>query len=115
MRSQVVPKYYRIAMAEDLRRLLGSIPVKAVAEESGGDHVYLGSGTVTVRGEELRATVRVGIEDGVLRLSVTVPEASVDVNCPFDTGERRAAAAEAVTAAIRLASEIRPVRMYVGS
>jgi len=115
MRSEVVPKYYRIAMAKDLRRLLAAIPVKNIVEEPGGDHVYLGSGTVDIRGSELRATVRIGLEEGALRLSVTVPDADVNVSCPFDTGERRGTAAEAVTAAIQLASEIRPIRMYVGS
>lgn len=100
-RSMVVSKFYRLQMAEDLRRLLKNLPVENVIEVMKGNHIYLGHGTTRIGARFHPTILRVWEERGDLGLLVSVPNSGIRISCPFRTEEERASAPNLVREAVR--------------
>jgi len=99
-RTQVVSKFYRLKMSKELRDLLRSLPFQIEEEVRGMDHVYLGRGTLRLSGGRHPAEASVRLRNGGLIASVSVPEAGIQVEGPFETPEDRSSFPEEVRRAV---------------
>ncbi len=100
--NRLVAKYQRLKLSEELRSMVGELPVHGLEERQFGGNVYLGQGTIRTGCGEAPVLVRVWMDgDGDLFAGFRSDKAGIELREPFNTAEERTAFPKKVQATVK--------------
>jgi hypothetical protein len=88
--QQVVSKYLRLKMTDELREMIQKIPFISLEETQTSSHIYLGSGKIRSKNRSYPAMIRVWIRSDEIWASIKAFGCGVSISNKFKTvAERR--------------------------
>jgi len=97
-RSKLISKFYRLKIADELRKFIEGLPVREVHETQMGDSIYIGRGELCVGHTYYPVGIRVWFRHDQIVAQVIAPQASISIYAepfdPFGTAELVRAAIE---------------------
>jgi hypothetical protein len=83
--AKVISKFYRLKLADELRRFLDALPVRNVHESQTGDNIYMANGELRVGATYYPVGIRVWLKGIRVVAQISAPKAGVTVFAdPFD-------------------------------
>lgn len=91
MKLKVMSKFFRLKMADDIRKLLTELPQLSLVENQVGNHVYTADGVLITGACRQKVKIRIRRCEEKFNLTIRMNE-GLEVVMPFDTEEQKAMA-----------------------
>jgi hypothetical protein len=85
MTHQVLSKFYRLKMTDDIRDLITNIPFRNLEETTVKEQIYRAYGEIQIGSKYQPVDIRIWLQDGAPKLEIKSKQAQVYAVYPFDT------------------------------